>query len=105
MHVIAHEAGHAVLRAFDWPFLLPEEDFATAFIYRTLAEQAEAIIGARAAQHLADGATSGPYAGSGPIRRLRRMAAQRARDFHVQRPHRPDDRPTGALSSRRAAAD
>ncbi|MEL7127892.1 MAG: hypothetical protein AAGK30_16750, partial [Pseudomonadota bacterium] len=76
--MIAHEAGHAVLRAFDRPILGPEEDVATALIYRTLPEQAEAIIEARTAQHLADGATSGLYAGTGPMRRLRRMAAQRA---------------------------
>ncbi|KIC51137.1 DUF4344 domain-containing metallopeptidase [Tateyamaria sp. ANG-S1] len=65
LHVIAHEAGHAVLREFDLPVLGPEEDiaedFATAYIYLTLPDRAEAIIEARAAQHRADGATPGPF--------------------------------------------
>ncbi|WP_299554143.1 DUF4344 domain-containing metallopeptidase [uncultured Tateyamaria sp.] len=65
LHVIAHEAGHAVLREFDLPVLGPEEDiaedFATVFVYLTLPDQAEAIVEARAAQHRADGATPGPF--------------------------------------------
>lgn len=65
LHIIAHETGHAVLREFDLPILGPEEDiaedFATAFVYLTLPDQAEAIIEARAAQHRADGETPGPF--------------------------------------------
>ncbi|MEL6889808.1 MAG: DUF4344 domain-containing metallopeptidase, partial [Pseudomonadota bacterium] len=44
LHIVAHEAGHAVLCEFDLPILGPEEDiaedFATAFIYLTLPDQA-----------------------------------------------------------------
>lgn len=65
LHVIAHEAGHAVLREFDLPILGPEEDiaedFATVFVHLTRPDQAEAIIEARAEQHRADGDTPGPY--------------------------------------------
>ena len=78
LHVIAHEAGHAVLREFDLPILGPEEDiaedFATAFIYLTLPDRAEAIIEARAAQHLADGDTPGPFSEYRPdVQRAGRM--------------------------------
>ena len=78
LHIIAHEAGHAVLREFDLPILGPEEDiaedFATAFIYLTLPDQAEAIIEARAAQHLADGDTPGPFSEYRPdVQRAGRM--------------------------------
>lgn len=65
VHVIAHEAGHAVIREFDIPILGPEEgiaeDFATVFVYLTLPDQAQDIIEARAAQHRADGAVPGPF--------------------------------------------
>jgi len=65
LHVIAHEAGHAVIREFDLPILGPEEDiaedFATVFIYLTLPDRAESIIEARAAQHIADGEVPGPF--------------------------------------------
>ncbi|WP_299611524.1 DUF4344 domain-containing metallopeptidase [uncultured Tateyamaria sp.] len=65
LHVIAHEAGHAVLREFDLPILGPEEDiaedFATAFVYLTLPDRAEAIVEARAAQHRADNAQPGRF--------------------------------------------
>ncbi|MEX0309924.1 MAG: DUF4344 domain-containing metallopeptidase [Tateyamaria sp.] len=65
LHVIAHEAGHAVMREFDLPILGPEEDiaedFATVFVYLTLPDRAEAIIDARARQHIADGVTPGPF--------------------------------------------
>lgn len=65
LHVIAHEAGHAVLREFDLPLLGPEEDiaedFATTFIYLTIPDRAAQIIEARARQHRADGDTPGPF--------------------------------------------
>lgn len=65
VHIVAHETGHAVLREFDLPILGPEEDiaedFATAFVYLTLPDQAESIVEARAAQHRADGETPGPF--------------------------------------------
>lgn len=59
LHVLAHEMGHAFLREFNIPILGPEEDiaddFATIYIYLTLPDRAEAIISARARQHMADG--------------------------------------------------
>lgn len=58
LHVLAHEIGHAMLREFDLPVLGPEEDiaddFATVYIYLILPDRAEAIVSARALQHLAD---------------------------------------------------
>ncbi len=59
LHVVAHEVGHAVMREFDLPILGPEEDladdFATLWIWTHFPERAEAIIEARAMQHMADG--------------------------------------------------
>lgn len=59
LHVLAHEIGHAMLREFDLPIVGPEEDiaddFANIYIYLTLPERAEGIIGSRARQNMADG--------------------------------------------------
>ncbi|TNF22901.1 MAG: hypothetical protein EP318_02315 [Rhodobacteraceae bacterium] len=65
LHVVAHEMGHAFLREFDIPILGPEEDiaddFATIYVYLTLPDRAEAIISARARQHMADGDRPGMF--------------------------------------------
>lgn len=65
VQVVAHEIGHAVIREFDLPILGPEEDmaedFSVLFVHMLLPGRAEAIVRARALQHLADGRDKGVY--------------------------------------------
>ena len=65
LHVVAHAMGNAMLREFDLPILGAEvdiaDDFATIFILMSLPNRAEAIISARARQHLADGKQPGMF--------------------------------------------